>query len=437
MELKSISPLDGRYSDKISPIKDIFNEYGIIKNRIYVELYYLLEFIRFLRKRGLSDLEDPYDYDYIKTVINNFTIEEAVKVKKIEKEVNHDVKAVEYYLRQIIDPKYHPYIHFGLTSQDINSIVYIIQLNEINHVMRFNIKKLIGSLDTLANKSNFKILSLTHGQPATPTSMYNQLNVFIERIKNVDLNFKMKTKFGGATGGFNAHKFAYHEISDLEWKSFRKSFVKDVCGSGIHSYTTQIDHYDLHGFIFNEYSRISTILIDLCQDIWLYISRGIFKQRVIKGEVGSSTMPHKINPIKFENAEGNLHIAISLFQLFSRKLPISRMQRDLTDSTVLRNIGCGFGYLYLAIGNIIDGLGLLEINEEKCEKELSDNLEVIGEGIQMMMRRYGYSDAYEKMKSLSRGSRLGKELLRTFIGDLSKVPEDEKERMRLLEPDNY
>lgn len=422
----SISPVDGRYAPLTKELIPIFSESGVIKYRIFVELKYLEVLSNTL------DSLDPLPFDILSEIYTTLTPIELSKVKEIEKKTNHDVKAIEIYLRTKLPIKYHPFIHFGLTSQDVNSIVYTTQIYDANtNIIDPIINTLCRSLKILIQCSDHPLLCLTHGQPATPSTMKRQLTVYIERLSNLTQQreyLKYRTKFGGATGGMNAHKVAY---PDIDWEQFSDHFVKQFNSNFIRNKNcSQIDHYDNHTSFFNYYQQVATVLIDLCQDIWLYISRGVFRLKVVEGETGSSTMPHKVNPINFENAEGNLHLTVSLFQLLSRRLPVSRLQRDLSDSTLIRNIGVAYGHFLIALKKIIKGLDQLQIDTTTMFLELKDNPALLTEAIQTVMRKNGYADAYDQLKSISRGKSITLEGLRDFIESVNLDNEDKK---RLLE----
>lgn len=435
-EFSSISPVDGRYWGMCNHLSNIFSEMAVIKYRIKIELYYLV---------ALSDfIEDVPEFtaEEADTIVDNLMYDDILSVKSIEEKIRHDVKAVEVYLQGCLDEKYHPWIHFGLTSQDINSVMYTLQMQDLisdvsggNSKFMDDFAELLEKISVVAESSDYPMVCFTHGQPATPSTMKDQLNVYSSRLAQLHYDLcklEFKTKFGGATGGLNAHKIAY---PDKEWLSFVDKFLS-MFKIERNVYTTQIDHYDNHSNFYNKCQQICTVLIDLCQDIWLYISRGYFKQVVVKDEVGSSTMPHKVNPINFENAEGNLHMAVALFQLLSRKLPISRMQRDLSDSTLIRNVGVAFSHMSIAIQNIIRGLNKIDIDIAVLKKGLEETPELLTEAVQTVMRKNGYTDAYDQMKLLSRGEKLSREKLMKFVAEL-EIAEDDKERLLALETSTY
>ena len=428
----AISPIDGRYKKVTEPLSHIFSEGALIKYRIKVELYYLS-----LLSNTVPELK-PFPIQISNKIVNNLTEDDLYKVKEIENKTKHDVKAIELFLQSKLDLEYHSFIHFGLTSQDINSVVYLMQLYDIISIyISPMIKNLIDKINILADKSDHQMICFTHGQPATPSNMKYQLLVFVERLINLfkELNnFSYKTKFGGATGGFNAHKLAY---PDINWEEFGRDFLHIInIDFERHQHTTQIDHYDNHSNIYNKMQQISTVLIDFCQDMWLYISKNYFIQEIIESEVGSSTMPHKVNPINFENAEGNLHIAVTLFQFLSRKLPISRLQRDLTDSTVIRNMGVPFGHFFIAIDSLTKGINKVVLNKIVLKKELEESPQLLAEGIQTILRKCGYKDAYDKLKTLTRVTNLTKDILQNYIYSLD-IPKDEKKKLNNLTTMNY
>ena len=429
MELTSLSPLDGRYKSKTQVLKPYFSEFALFKYRLLVELKYFVS----LCKLGLPELDVSKlgltvdDVDQLTSEIyRQFDYDEYLKVKEKEKITKHDVKALEYYIKEEFEHpsvglgKYVSFIHFALTSQDINnpSISYSLKDYLDNHY--------VGVLDDLIEKINAKskmwddivMIPRTHGQPAVPTTVGRMFKIFayrLERQKGLLESIEHFTKFGGAVGSLNAHKVAYPKVN---WEGFCKDFL-DQFGLHRSEFTTQIDNYENLSIVFQNLHRINSVLIDMCQDMWSYISREYLKQKIIKGEVGSSTMPHKVNPINFENAEGNLKIANSLLDMFSGKLPVSREFRDLTDSTVLRNVGTVFGYILVAISNLNTGLDKLDVNREKIEQGVNDNYVVIAEGIQTILRKHGQADAYEQLKDFTRkNEKVTKGLMNEFIESL-------------------
>lgn len=439
--LLNISPIDGRYHSKVSELSDYFSEYALIKFRIYVEIEYFIA----LTELPISQLKD-FDSDNrgkLRKIYKKFNIEECKLIKESEQKINHDVKAVEYYLKDKFDDlgfgKWKEFIHFGLTSQDINNTAIPISFRDsLIDVYAPLLEELINMLSEMAIAwTNIPMLARTHGQPASPTMLGKEIRVFIERLskqRNVFNSIPFSAKFGGATGNFNAHFVAY---PDIDWILFADEFVSARLGLERCRYTTQVEHYDNLAAAFDGLKRINTILIDMCRDLWTYISMDYFKQKINKGEVGSSAMPHKVNPIDFENAEGNLGIANALFEHLSAKLPISRLQRDLTDSTVLRNIGVPMAHSVIAFKSILKGLKKMQVNEQKIHEDLDNNWAVISEGIQTILRREGYPKPYEALKDLTRnGEKITKETMLEFINGL-KVTEDIKEQLRGISPFNY
>ena len=424
-----ISPLDGRYYEKVNEISNYFSNIAYTKNRCYIEkryLHYLLKFLDF------SEKDVDYCFNYIEKDID------VKQIDLIEKEINHDVKAIEYYIKEELkDFEYNEYVHFGLTSQDINNTALTLMLKEcINNVIVKNLNNILLKLEELGNDwIRIPMLSRTHGQPASPTTLGKEILVFHERLK-IEMfslmNHKYTTKFGGAVGNMNAHYVAY-PLHD--WKLFAIDFVHSL-GLTRQKLTTQIDNYDNMSKLFHNMERINTILLDMCKDIWTYISLDYFKLEINENEVGSSTMPHKVNPIDFENAEGNLGLSNVIFHYMSSKLPISRLQRDLTDSTVVRNIGVPLGYSLLSYKSILKGLNKLVPNELKIEHDLDDNYVIIMEGIQTILRKYNYKNAYEKIKEFTRGKELTKKNILDFIDNLN-VKDEIKQELRQITPSNY
>ncbi|MEM9822744.1 MAG: adenylosuccinate lyase [Bacteroidota bacterium] len=439
--LNAISPIDGRYHSKTKELSEYFSEYALIKYRVFVEIQYFIALVQ----HPLPELKafDPEKVDLLNNIFENFNLTDAIEIKKIESVTNHDVKAVEYYLKQKFDEagisQYKEFIHFGLTSQDINNTATPLLLKmAIDQVYLPLYKKLKAKLDDLAMEwSGIPMLARTHGQPASPTTLGKEFKVFTERL---DVQHKMllqvpfKAKFGGATGNLNAHYVTYPTI---DWKAFSDHFVNEYLGLQRSQYTTQIAHYDNIAALLQAIKRINTILIDLARDIWTYISMDYFKQKVIKGEVGSSAMPHKVNPIDFENAEGNLGLANAIFTHLSDKLPISRLQRDLTDSTVIRNFGVPFGHTIIAFKAILKGLDKLLLNEAKLREDLDNNWMVVAEAIQNILRREGFDQPYEALKALTRGkAKVSPEDIHEFIEGLD-ISEIIKEELKLISPHNY
>ena len=439
--LNAISPIDGRYQNKVSQLSDYFSEHGLIKNRVIVEVEYFIS----LCEIPLPQLQnfDKSFFTNLRDIYDSFSFEDSTNIKEIEKTTNHDVKAVEYFLKSKFDDlnlsEYKEFIHFGLTSQDINNTAIPLSLKEaIGDVYLTEITTLIEKLNELRTQwKDIPMLARTHGQAASPTKLGKEIEVFITRIEQQLNLLKLipnSTKFGGATGNFNAHYLAYPKI---DWLSFAKNFTEKKLGLNYSFPTTQIEHYDNMAAIFDNLSRVNTILIDLNRDFWTYISMDYFKQLIKKGEIGSSAMPHKVNPIDFENSEGNLGIANAIFNHLSNKLPISRLQRDLTDSTVLRNIGVPVAHSIIAFKSTLKGLNKLILNNEKINSDLENNWAVIAEAIQTILRRENYPNPYETLKNLTRtNEKINKESIRNFIETLN-VSESIKDELRSLSPQNY
>ena len=436
----SISPIDGRYYSKTESLSAYFSEFGLIKYRVFVEIEYFLALSK-LPIENFKNLSEK-DRKNIRSIYQNFTHQDALKIKEIENEINHDVKAVEYFLKNQFDKtgldKYKEFIHFGLTSQDVNNTAIPLMLKEsINDIILPQLKNLIISLDNISNMSDeISMIARTHGQPASPTTLGKEINVFTIRIENQIkslLNIPNNGKFGGASGNLNAHYVSYPKIN---WNDFADSFLRDL-GLERSNPTTQIEHYDNMAAIFHNISRINTILIDLCRDIWHYISINYLIQKVNKNEVGSSAMPHKVNPIDFENAEGNLMLANSQFIFLAEKLPVSRLQRDLTDSTVSRNIGVPLAHTKIAFESIIKGLNKIDINKKEIEKDLNNNWAVVSEGIQTILRRENIENPYELLKDLTRGNNeINQKSLKEFINKLP-VNDEVKDELLSISPSNY
>lgn len=439
--LTAISPIDGRYRSKVDGLALYFSEYALIKYRVLVEVEYFIA----LCDIPLPQLKsfDKKNYQALRDIYDQFKLEDAERIKEIESVTNHDVKAVEYFLKEKFDllnlQAYKEFIHFGLTSQDINNTAVPYSLREaVNAIYYPLLEELISQIDDLASEWNhIAMLAKTHGQPASPTRLGKELKVFVERL-NTQLallkSIPNSAKFGGATGNFNAHHIAY---PNTDWKEFGNHFVNDVLKLDREQVTTQISNYDNLAAIFDNFKRINTILVDMSRDFWTYIMMEYFKQKVKKGEVGSSAMPHKVNPIDFENAEGNLGVANALFEHLSGKLPISRLQRDLTDSTVLRNIGVPIAHTVLAITSLQKGLGKLVLNEKAIANDLEKNWAVVAEGIQTILRRDGYPNPYEALKDLTRGnSEITEKSISLFIDGLN-VSDSVKEELKLITPHSY
>ena len=439
--LKAISPIDGRYADKTTSLVPFFSEMALIRYRVQVEVEYFIA----LCELPLPQLADfPKErYADLRKLYQNFTEEEALKVKEIEQTTNHDVKAVEYFIKEAFDylqlQPYKEFIHFGLTSQDINNTAIPLSIKEaVQQVYLPALEQLLSKLRSLvAQWEDVPLLARTHGQPASPTRLGKEFEVFVVRMEQqlqTLIAVPYAAKFGGATGNYNAHKVAYPNI---DWKAFGTRFVEEILVLH-HSFpTTQIEHYDHLAALFDALKRINTILIDLNRDIWTYISMDYFKQQIKAGEVGSSAMPHKVNPIDFENSEGNLGIANALLEHLSAKLPISRLQRDLTDSTVLRNVGVPFGHILIALQSTLKGLNKLLLNEDKIRQDLQDHWAVVAEAIQTILRREGYPNPYEALKALTRtNTAITAETISSFI-DTLEVNEDIKAELKVITPENY
>ena len=437
--IRAISPIDGRYAGKTEHLQDYFSEYALIRYRVFVEIEYLIE----LASLGLPQLTlSTKQIDQIRNIFETFKAEDAEKIKLIEKTTNHDVKAVEYFLKEKIEAlglsDILEFIHFALTSQDINNTVLPLQIRDANEeVMVPALKKLITNLQDLGDLwLGVPMLARTHGQPASPTTIGKEMLVFVERLSfqlEALRQVHLRAKFGGATGQFNAHVAAYPSV---DWIDFANTFIKRL-GLKRSQWTTQIAHYDDHAENFHTWARISTILKDLCMDIWTYVSLNYFNQKTVAGEIGSSAMPHKVNPIDFENAEGNLGMAIAMLEFLAHKLPVSRMQRDLTDSTVSRNVGVPFAHILIAISSIMKGLSKLVINESQLNADLEDNWAVVAEAIQNILRREGYPKPYEALLDLTRGQKnITKATLQNFIHSLD-ISEEVKHEMLAISPQNY
>jgi adenylosuccinate lyase len=439
--LTAISPIDGRYHDKTEKLSLYFSEHALIYYRVRVEIEYFIALCNasIPQLHGInSDM-----FKQLRTIYTSFSIADAQRIKDIEKTTNHDVKAVEYFIKEKFDvlglTQYKEFIHFGLTSQDVNNTAVPLSLKEAMYqVMYPAIEQVLSKLSELVEEyKDIPMLARTHGQPASPTRLGKEIQVFVERA-HIQLEqlqaIPYSAKFGGATGNFNAHHVAYPSI---DWQVFGNNFVNDMLGLHRSQTTTQIEHYDNLASMCDAFKRINTILIDLCRDIWQYISMNYFKQKIQKNEVGSSAMPHKVNPIDFENAEGNLGIANALFEHLSAKLPISRLQRDLTDSTVLRNIGVPMAHTLIALLSLQKGLGKLLINETALHADLEANWAVVAEGIQTILRREGYPNPYEALKELTRtNSVINQVSIAAFI-DTLQVSEIVKNELRAITPYNY
>jgi len=440
--LTAISPIDGRYRGKTEALAAYFSEFALIKYRVQVEIEYFIALCE-LPLPQLSDINKDV-FDALRNVYRNFTEKDAVRIKEIESVTNHDVKAVEYFLKEVFDKlggmeKYKEFIHFGLTSQDINNTSVPLSLKEaLEDVYSPMLEEIIDKLKTYANEwEKVPMLAKTHGQPASPTRLGKEIMVFAYRLGEQYRELRkceITAKFGGATGNFNAHHVAYPQI---DWKAFGNAFVKNNLGLTREGYTTQISNYDSLAAVFDAMKRINTIMVDMNRDFWQYISMEYFKQKIKAGEVGSSAMPHKVNPIDFENAEGNLGIANAILEHLSSKLPISRLQRDLTDSTVLRNVGVPFGHTMIAIQSSLKGLGKLLLNEAAIYNDLDNCWSVVAEAIQTILRREGYPNPYEALKALTRTNEaINEKSIKEFVEGLN-VSEDVKKELRAITPHTY
>ena len=439
--LNSISPIDGRYYNKTEVLSDYFSEKALIFYRLKVEIEYFIS----LCNLGIPQLKnfDHTKFDKLRKIYLNFSNEDAIEVKRIEKITNHDVKAVEYFIKDKFEAlnigEFKEFIHFGLTSQDINNSAIPLSIKDfIDNVYMPKIHEVVSAIDNKCEElKDVTIIARTHGQAASPTKLGKEFKVFWtrinEQIKSLK-NIPNSAKFSGAVGNFNAHKVAYPKI---DWKKFGKNFIENELGLNYSFPTTQIEHYDSFAALCDNCRRINNILLDMCVDIWTYISHDYFKQKIIKDEVGSSAMPHKVNPIDFENSEGNLGLANSTFDFFSNKLTKSRLQRDLTDSTVLRNIGVPFGHTLISFESLLKGLKKIYVNEVKINKDVEDNWIVVSEAIQTILRREGYSNPYEIMKELTRSNkRVDKNSLHEFIDKLD-INDNIKNELKQISPYNY
>ncbi|MDC1056379.1 adenylosuccinate lyase [Flavobacteriaceae bacterium] len=439
--LNAISPIDGRYRSKTKSLSAYFSEEALIKYRVQIEIEYFIG----LCELPLPQLADfnPSLFEELRSIYLHFTSDDARQIKEIESTTNHDVKAVEYFIKKEFDKlqlqEYKEFIHFGLTSQDINNTAIPLSVkNAVHEVYLPELENVIQLLEGMVIEyKDIPLLARTHGQPASPTRLGKEFDVFVQRLniqKAMLLQIPNGAKFSGATGNFNAHKVAY---PDIDWKAFGTNFVESALGLNYSFPTTQIEHYDSFAALCDNMKRINTILIDLNRDLWQYISMDYFKQQIKDGEVGSSAMPHKVNPIDFENSEGNLGIANAIFEFLSSKLPISRLQRDLTDSTVLRNIGVPFGHTLIGLKSTLKGLGKLLVNTTKIEDDLNANWAVVAEAIQTILRKEGYPNPYEALKELTRtNSIINREAIQQFISGLD-VEDSLKDKLKTVTPFNY
>ena len=434
-KLTAVSPIDGRYRSKTERLGDFFSEYALIRYRVRVEVEYFI---------ALMELLQPGKTFDIRYIWQQFSEEDAQRVKDIESVTNHDVKAVEYFIKEQFDKQpdlvpFKEFIHFGLTSQDINNTSVPLSIKEALEAVYYpQVEELIAQLNTYAEEwKDIPMLAKTHGQPASPTRLGKEVEVFAYRLEQQLAMLKtipLTAKFGGATGNFNAHHVAY---PDIDWRAFGNRFVSERLGLQREQYTTQISNYDFLGALFDGLKRIDTIMIDMNRDFWQYISMEYFKQQIKAGEVGSSAMPHKVNPIDFENAEGNLGMANAILEHLASKLPVSRLQRDLTDSTVLRNVGVPFGHITIAIQSSLKGLRKLLLNEAAIRRDLDDQWNVVAEAVQTILRREGYPNPYETLKALTRTNKVvTEESMHAFIESLD-VAESVKDELRAITPRNY
>ncbi len=439
--LTAISPVDGRYRSKVEKLDDFFSEFALIRYRVRIETAYFtalcelpLPQLMAVPRKGLEQLEQT---------VRDFSLHDAARIKEIEKVTNHDVKAVEYFLKEKFDQlelaPWKEFIHFGLTSQDVNNTAVPLSIREaLDQVYFPALKRLTSKLEELAaGWKDVTMLARTHGQPASPTKLGKEIMVFVERLEKQFAQLKDQTlyvKFGGATGNFNAHAAAYPSV---DWEAFADRFVREKLGLPRSRHTTQIAHYDDHAAVFDNLRRINSIILDLDRDLWLYISMDYFKQKLQEGEVGSSTMPHKVNPVDFENSEGNIGIANAAFDHLAQKLPVSRLQRDLTDSTVTRYIGVPFAHTLIAIEATLRGLNKLLLNRQAIDDDLEANWAVVAEAIQTILRREDYPNPYEALKELTRHNRpVTRDTIRTFISALN-IPETVREELLQITPRNY
>ncbi|HRZ52398.1 MAG TPA: adenylosuccinate lyase [Candidatus Contendobacter sp.] len=440
--LTAISPIDGRYADKTADLRPIFSEYGLIRHRVQVEVRWLQALARHPGIPEVPPLSEAA-LRLLDGLVENFTVADAQRIKDIERITNHDVKAVEYRLKEKIAGNAElegvsEFIHFACTSEDINNLAYALMLREARaQVVLPKLDEIIAAITRLAHQyADQPMLARTHGQPASPTTLGKEMANVAYRLKRQRAQLAVVPllgKINGAVGNYNAHLAAYPE---LDWEDFARRFVTEDLGLDWNPYTIQIEPHDYMAEFFHAVMRANTVLLDFCRDLWSYIAIGYFRQKTVAGEIGSSTMPHKVNPIDFENAEGNLGVANALLDHLAAKLPVSRWQRDLTDSTVLRTLGVGLAHSLVAYQSCLKGIGKLEVNATALAADLDDNWEVLAEPIQTVMRRYGLEQPYEQLKALTRGQRVDRETLRAFIADLA-IPDDAKQRLLALTPASY
>ena len=438
--LFSVSPLDGRYNQAIEEFREVTSEYGLIKYRVIVEIKWFIHLSKISKIKELPKLNIK-DTRYLIDLIDNFSLKDAQRIKTIESKTNHDVKAVEYFLKEKFKKskkldKYAEFIHFACTSEDINNLSYALMIKDASKITHLNIKQVQNKIRSFAKKfAKHSMLSRTHGQNASPTTMGKEFSNFSHRINKLQIEIdrhKMVGKINGAVGNYNAHHVAY---PDINWEKVARDFVKGL-NLDFNSHTTQVEPKDTIAILLSDYVKLNNILIDLSRDIWGYISLGYFKQRLKEGEVGSSTMPHKVNPIDFENAEGNLGMANANLNHISNTVTISRWQRDLTDSTIMRNIGTCFGYMNIALSSLQKGLNKLELNDQRLKEDLSNSWEVLTEAIQTIIRKNNIPNGYELMKKLSRGKDINEKNLMEFINTMD-VPSEDKKRLLQLTPQSY
>ena len=440
--LTAIAPIDGRYADKTTALRPIFSEYGLIRHRVQVEIRWLQALARHPGIPEVPPLSEAATA-LLNGLLDNFSLADAERVKQIERTTNHDVKAIEYLLKEKITghaelDAVSEFIHFACTSEDINNLAYALMLREARaQVLLPELDRIIAAITRLAHQhADRPMLARTHGQPASPTTLGKEMANVAYRLQRQRAQLAavpLLGKINGAVGNYNAHLSAY---PDLDWEDFARRFVSDDLGLDWNPYTIQIEPHDYMAEFFHAVMRANTVLLDFCRDLWSYIAIGYFRQKTVAGEVGSSTMPHKVNPIDFENAEGNLGVANALLDHLAAKLPLSRWQRDLTDSTVLRALGVGLAHTLVAYQSALKGIGKLEVEAAALASDLEANWEVLAEPIQTVMRRYGIEQPYEKLKALTRGQRVNRETLRAFIADLA-IPEEARQRLLALTPADY
>ncbi|MDY0213311.1 MAG: adenylosuccinate lyase [Desulfuromonadaceae bacterium] len=438
--ITAISPIDGRYASKVTDLQECFSEYALMRNRVKVEVAWLL---RISTERQISECRPlgAQEVDALKAIVGNFSPQEAQRIKDIESITNHDVKAVEYYIKEKIKGTsiacIAEFIHFACTSEDINNLSHALMLKDGLGVIGAKQEEIIEVLWRQAEEfKDIPMLARTHGQTASPTTVGKELAVFVARLRQQKRKIdevELLGKLNGAVGNFNAHMAAY---PDIDWLELSRKLIEDDLRLTQNLFTTQIEPHDYMAELFDAISRWNTVLIDLNRDLWSYVSMGYFGQKTVKGEIGSSTMPHKVNPIDFENSEGNCGLANAVFQHLSAKLPVSRLQRDLTDSTVLRNMGVGFGYSLIAYQSILKGLSKLKLNKDVLERDLNNAWEVLAEPIQTVMRKAGIENPYEKLKDLTRGQQITPEVIAAFVADLD-LPEEDKDYLQNLTPATY